>query len=235
MKVKIDLKLAYVLLLLSCCCLLNACQSIQSTYTANKRIEEQKERAAKINVRLAMAYLERKDILRAKHKFLLALEEAPQLPETAYAMGYFLEQTGDDKGADLYYLKAIKLDPKRGDALNNYGTFLCRKKHYHESIAYFLKATQDPNYLATAAAYENAGLCAKKIPDLHEAQKYFKKALSVDSLRTTSLINLAQINYEHKNYALVKEQLEQFKRISVPTEKSLQLEAALDRHFLMYG
>src|SRR5437870_5789715 len=116
--------------LIAMCFMLAACQTSQTTNgDENKKIS-----AAKINDRLGLAYLERHDIQRAKQKFLTALDQAPDIPETWYSMAYFLESTGNKDQAKAYYLKALATAPHRGDALNNYGTYLCRSGDYKTAV-----------------------------------------------------------------------------------------------------
>lgn len=204
--------------------LLSGCQTNSSSSQEAKK----KESVANINVRLGMAYLERHDIQRAKQKFLLALEEAPEIPETWYSMGYFMESTGNKEHAKQYYEKSISLAPKRGDVLNNYGTYLCHTGVYQASVTYFLKATQDPTYLQVAAAYENAGLCALKIPDNKSAMSYFKKALQEDPQRANSLIELAELNFQQGQYQSSRKELSQYLQLTTPTAQSYLLEKKLD-------
>lgn len=207
------------------CCLLSACQTSQDTVLQQTK----KISAAKINDRLGMAYLERHDILRAKQKFLLALEQAPHIPEPWYSMAYFLETTGNKDQARKYYLKAISLAPERGDALNNYGTFLCRGGEYKTAIHYFMKAAQDPSYLAQGSAYENAGLCSLKIPDVKNATAYFKKALAEDPERSNALIELAELNFRKGDFKSARSGLDKFLLITSPSVQSFLLEKKLDK------
>ncbi|VVC77068.1 Photosystem I assembly protein Ycf3 [Aquicella siphonis] len=205
--------------------LLAACATTrESSQTDTKMVS-----AAKINDRLGMAYLERNDIQRAKQKFILALDEAPHIPETWYSMAYFMESTGNKEEAKKYYLKAIEVAPGRGDALNNYGTYLCRAGDYRGAVNYFVKATQDPKYLQAASAYENAGICALKIPSEQDAKKYFTKALAEDPQRPASLIELAELNYKQGDYKLSRQQLDQHLQLASPSMKSYMLEKKLDQ------
>lgn len=155
--------------------------------------EARQAKIAGINIQLGMAYLNKGDNQRAKQKLLYALQKDPKLPEAWYSMGYYLEKTGQKKEAQQYYLKAINLAPKRGDVQNNYGTYLCRSGYYQQSITHFLEATRDPQYLDLASAYENAGLCALKIPDKAQAKKYFNQALEQDPTRTVSMNELSKL------------------------------------------
>ncbi len=180
-------------LFLLSCCILTACSSFNSS---DSQEDKKKIDTAKINTQLGLAYLQRNEISRAKQKLLLALDEAPNLPETNYSMAYFLEVTGNKEESNTYYLKAISIAPERGDTHNNYGTFLCRSGHYEASIQQFLLATRDPNYLDTAAAYENAGFCSLKIPDKQQAKMYFSKAIEQDPTRNSSSYELSQLKKE---------------------------------------
>lgn len=129
---------------------------------------------AKINVQLGLAYLDKKEIAQAKLKFLEAKQQAPKEPLVWYSMAYFFERTGDLKKAQSYYQTAISLSPQSGCAHNNYGTFLCRQGKYREAIEQFNLAVQDEYYLDAAGAYQNAWICALRIPDIPLAQYYLK-------------------------------------------------------------
>lgn len=140
----------------------------------------QNPEAAKYNTQLGLAYLQQGDISRAKEKLLLATRQAPKDPLALEAMGYFFDITQQTVEAEKYYQMALKLAPKDGTVQNNYGGHLCRQQLYHEAINYFLLAAADINYLSTATAYENAGLCALQIPDYKLAKLYLERALAID-------------------------------------------------------
>lgn len=185
------LKYIHIIMFVALFCLLSACASVNST---NSEEQARKVKTAKINAQLGIAYLERRNLQRAKQKLLLALEQGPTIPEPWYSMAYFLEATGNKDDASIYYQKAISVAPTRGDAQNNYGTFLCRNGDYRGSIEHFMLAVKDPTYLDPADAYENAGLCALKIPDKTMATKYFSQALQQDPSRMVSERKLRELN-----------------------------------------
>lgn len=170
--------------------LLTAC----STGKTSSLDEQKKIKTAEINIQLGLNYLAKQDTQRAKRKLLVALRQAPTLPEAWYSMGYFMESTGDSKEAGKYYAKAVSLGGKRGDVQNNYGTYLCRNGEYAEAIKHFMIATKDPDYLDAASAYENAGLCSLKIHDKEHAIQYFRQALAQDPDRRLSEQELAKLS-----------------------------------------
>lgn len=182
---------------------------------AKRRLE-----TAKINAQLGMGYLQRNNIKRAKAKLLLALKQGPQIPEPWYSMGYFLEATGNKTAANEYYLKAIKVAPDRGDAHNNYGTYLCRQGAYRKSLRHFDMAAHDKTYLDAAAAYENAGLCSMKMKDFHRATRYFRQALQEDPSRSVSLLKLAMSQYQLGDYTQADESMKKYAVFAKQTEES---------------
>jgi type IV pilus assembly protein PilF len=166
--------------------------------------------AANYNVQLGVGYLQQGDVQRAKQKLLLAQAQAPDSAQVQDAMGYFHENTGDNQAAQNSYLKALALDNKSGASQNNYGAFLCRTGHYQEAVQHFLLAVQDPNYLNTAEAYENAGLCALQIPDLSNAQSYFLQAVQHDPRRANSYLELAQLSFNQNNFVQAQQYFNQY-------------------------
>lgn len=195
--------------------------SADSSTTSSKAAT--KSEAAKINAQLGMAYLEQKNVQRAKMKLLLALNQGPDIPEPWYSMGYFLEATGDNTEAAKYYLKAVEIAPDRGESQNNYGTFLCRQGKYAESIKHFLLAANAQNYLDPAAAYENAGLCSMNSGAYKQAAGYFKQALLKDPGRNLSLLKLAETNVKLGHYKEAKAFMVQYLLVAAPTPESEKL------------
>jgi type IV pilus assembly protein PilF len=207
---------------------LSACSTTKST-SSETEDKNKKISTAKINTQLGIAYLEQHNIPRAKRKFLLALDEAPNIPDTWYTMGYFLEVTGDKEQAKKYYLKSIALAPQRGDVQNNFGTFLCRSGEYQAAIEHFKLATKDINYVDTAGAYENAALCALKIPNKQLALLYFNKTMEQDPDRPSVYLELADLNYKEGKYRLSKQNLDRFLQLSPPNKTSFELSDQLEK------
>jgi type IV pilus assembly protein PilF len=190
--------------------LLQACQH-SSVVKAEKIARLQKHHeAASYNTQLGLAYLKQGDTPRAKRKLLTALDLAPDAADVNVAMAYYFEKTGEIKKAQLYYQRALALAPNSGAQLNNYGTFLCRLGRYKEAERYFLKAVNDTHYIHTAAAYENAGLCATAMPDYSKAKHYYIKALQQDPRRKQALYELAAIELKQKHAGKALEYMQKY-------------------------
>ena len=187
---KVLMAVAVFLLLISC---QSAGYLLSGSSSEYGESLSKQQKAADMNVQLGIAYLQQGYTVRAKSKLLLALRQAPHWPPALDAMAYYLEMTGDNALAQQYYKKALYFAPQEGRSQNNYGAYLCRTGQYSRAIDHFIKAVQDPNYIETAEAYENAGLCALKIPNNALAEQYFLKAIRLDPHRETSMLELAHL------------------------------------------
>lgn len=186
------------LFLIALCFLTQSCQHSDENKGSSKN-EPDLTKAASFNMQLGLGYLRQGDRPRAKKKLLLALDQEPNSPDANAAMAYYLEQTNEMDDAKKYYLKAITLSANSGAQLNNYGSFLCKRGEYSQAEAYFLKAIKDPQYIHTAGAYENAGLCMLALPEEKKAKLYFTKALDQDPSRRESLYELAKLESKEGN------------------------------------
>ncbi len=198
-------------ILLSCSLL--GCSSI--TTSKNKS----NVTAANYNVQLGLGYLGENNTSRAKQKLLLALNQAPNWSVALDAMAYYLEVTGDKQNAALYYQKALKASPNSGAALNNYGTFLCRTGRFQDAEQYFLKAGNTIDYLNSAEAYENAGLCELGVPNQALAEKYLLKALEQDPNRTAALWELSKINFHRGDVKTAYRYIVRYNQLALPDAK----------------
>ncbi len=191
--------------------LLSACTS-----STGPQVDEVKQRqsknakAAEVNVQLGLGYLRQGNVRRAKQKLVTAKEQAPNSPDVLGALGYYFEQTDNAIQAERYYRQALHLAPGHGAQLNNYGAFLCRKGKYTEADKFFERASKDLNYMNSAGALENAGLCSLAIPNLAMAKGYFEKAVAQDPKRVKSIYELARIALESKDYKTALRWAEQY-------------------------
>lgn len=206
--VVIVFKAVLQLLLIITCLLVQSCQHNDDKTTINNS-QPDLSKAALFNMQLGLGYLKQGDRPRAKKKLLIALKQEPESADINAAMAYYLEQTHELEQAKKYYLKAISLSSNSGAQLNNYGTFLCRQADYRKAVDYFLKAVQDPNYIHTAGAYENAGLCVLSVPDREKAKFYFTSALNQDPSRRESLYELVKLEEQENHSARALELIQQ--------------------------
>lgn len=214
-----SIKISFCILL----SVLTACKSIEKkqdedVIVINSRVSQ--EKASRYNVQLGMAYLRQDNVVRAKRKLVTALKQDPKSASANGAIAYFFEKTGQLEKANDYYHKAMALAPGSGAEYNNYGAYLCRRGHYNEAEKYFNKAVTDINYVNSAAAIENAGLCSLSSPNQAKAKNYFIKALQQDPHRTQSLIQLVKIELSQGDVQLAENTMKYYQAYA---QKSPQL------------
>ena len=113
------------------------------------------------------------------------------------------------------------MDPLNADTQHNYATLLCTQGDYQQAEQAFLKAINTPNYLQTAASYQNAAYCEEAAGDLIKAIDYATLALSYAPNKINLNLFLAKLNITVKKYQAAKSNLFTFQRHSEPTAESL--------------
>jgi len=208
----------YFVIVLMSCFLLSGCQNsggIKSTYV------KPNQKAAELNMRLGLNYLQRGDYKIALEKLDKALQQDPSLTSAHNTIAALYKQLGEMDKAEYHYKKAVSLEPKYSAAQNNYGAFLCQQGRYKEAEKRFLAALDNPLYRNPAQAYENAGLCASRIPNIELTEQYLRKALQLNPRLGKSLLALAEIRYDQSDYLASRAYIERYRDASAWTPKAL--------------
>ena len=198
--------------------LLPACSIIDSIPTT-----EETTRTVQNNVDLGVGYLKRGQLDVALEKIQNALDVRWEASDAHTVAALIYERMEKFDQADEHYQYAIEFKPRDGGVLNNYGVFLCRQKRWDEAVSKFITAVKQPNYNTPSQAYENAGACARKIPDLKSAEKYLRLALDGNPKLPTALFEMAEISYDKNNHLLVRAYLQRYQEVASHTSRSLWL------------
>jgi type IV pilus assembly protein PilF len=130
--------------------------------------------------------------------------------------------------ADANFRKAVQLEPNNSESHNNYGSFLCSKGRYDESIKEFLVAVSNPLYGTPAVAYTNAGICSIRKNDAVKGEIYLKQALQKDPLYGPAAYQLAQLQFNRNEVAAAKATL-QNSLLTNPSAEMLWLAVQIER------
>jgi len=178
-------------------------------------------KAAEINMRLGLNYMQRGDYVVALEKLEKSLKQDPNLPSTHNTIALLYQRLGVMDKAEKHFKESISRAPSYSEAHNNYGVFLCQQEQYDESEKHFLLAIKNPLYRSPAQAIENAGLCVSRIPDLVRAEAHFHKALQINPNMAKSLLHLADISYKQQDYTKAKSYMKRYKSVALWTPQSL--------------
>lgn len=207
----------YLLIFTSQLFLLTGCISVTSAPSSQPKL------MANARLALALGYLEQNEMAKAKENLEMALKLHPSNERILLAMAHYYEKVGETTSAELFYKKVLTLQPNNGDALNNYGVFLCKQGLYQQANNYFNQAVLIPSYYSIASSYENAALCSLKAQQQESAKYYFIRALEHDSLLVDSTILLAKIEIDNGEYSQARLRLLKFHQHYGYQQASLRL------------
>jgi type IV pilus assembly protein PilF len=203
--------------------LLTALTACNSTGGTRPEYVAPDPKAAEINMRLGLNYLQRGDYAVALEKLQKALKQNPNLPSAHNTIALLYQRLGEDEKAEAHFLEAVERAPDYSQAQNNFGVFLCAQQRYDEAEKRFLKAVENPLYTTPQLAYENAGLCASRKPDKDKAESYFRKALQVEPTLAKSLLQMAELSYQSESYLQARGYIQRFQSSANWTAPALYL------------
>lgn len=216
----------HLVLMVPVACLLASCVS-----TETNPVETSPTDAARANLQLGVAYMQRNELALAREKLEKAVDQDPQLPSVRAYLGVLYERLGEIKQADTQYRTAVRLAPKDPNVLNTYGGFLCRTGKRKDGIRYLVRAAENPVYTTPEAAYVNAATCARGIPDLEASETYLRQAIRVAPYFRDALLQLADLGLETGRPLQARAFIQRFEDAGPATAESLiigaQAETAL--------
>ena len=177
---------------------------------------------------LGAAYLQQGKYEIALSEFNEAIQIDPSYALAYNGLGLVYAALGEDAKADASYKKSIELQPRSSESHNNYGSFLCSRKRYDESITHFLEAVKNPLYSTPSLAYANAGICSARKNDVKNAEIYLNKALQIEPLTHSAATQLAEIQFKRGDATTAKQTL-QNALVASPSAETLWLGIKIER------
>ena len=186
------------------------------------------DEAARINTDLGVAYARNGDFDVALDKLLRALEQNKNYAPAHQAIAFVYQHRRDVENAERHFKRALQLSPADPNTRNNFGVFLCGQNRHAEAEKLFLQAAATPSYNEPEKAFTNAGVCARRIPDLKKAEVHLSQALRLKPDSAEALRQMASLLYERRDYPRAKAFLQRYEKIGPPTAETLWLGAKLE-------
>ena len=205
-------------------CTVMALSLLACTSTEERQREKDKAaRAASAYTQLGIEYLREGNYELSLTKLKKALELDSDYAQAHGSIAILYEKVGDDKLAEKHYKKALRLTPDDSGVHNNYGQFLCFQGRYKDANAEFMKAATNRFYATPAVPLTNAGMCAKRVPDMALAEKYFRQALKIDDKFAPALLQMAVFKFEQGAFLSSRAYLQRFQEVAEHNPESLWL------------
>lgn len=182
-------------------------------------------------IQLGLGHLRQGSTERAKEPLRKALELDSSSAEAYATLAVVYQREMEPKLAEENYRKAVSLSDGDARILNNYGGFLFEQKRYQDAYEQYLKASMDTLYTERSRVFENLGLTALRLGNPEEAKQHFQKALRMNSLRSTSLLELGLLSYASKDYVAARSYYEGFVQLARQNPQSLLLGIRLAKIF----
>jgi Flp pilus assembly protein TadD len=146
------------------------------------------------------------DFQTAVSKLKVYLQAKPNDDLAWTILGNAYEKLKDDKNAEASYLKALKINPKRFEALTGMGILQRKRKNYDAALSYYQKSLAiNPNY---AQAYTSMSVIALKQNKDKQALEYAKKAYDLEKNEPVITANLA-IAYHYNGMKDLRDKMTQ--------------------------
>lgn len=178
---------------LLCALFLAGCTGLKTGTTSGDK-NGSSESAMQAYTTLGLQYLQTGDTANAKIAVQRALDISDDYAPAYNALALIFQAEDEIGLAEQYYLKAIANDSDSAMLYNNYGAFLFAQERYQEACTHLAKATEDPFYNRRAQAFENLGLCYRKIGRDDVAKHAFERALRTGGTRPVTLVELADLS-----------------------------------------
>jgi type IV pilus assembly protein PilF len=191
--------------------------------------EAQGRSRARIHTQLAAGYMEIGNLGVALEEIKEAHRSDPDFGP-AYNIGALIYAAlKEDRLAEQSFQRALAINPNDHDANNNYGSFLCDRKHEADAIKHFLAAVRNPLYPSPDRSYVNAGLCSRRAGNDADAAQYFEAALKIRPSEPQALYQLADLAFAKGDTATAKSLLSRLTQAGVATPEVLWLGTRVER------
>jgi len=211
---------------------LAACSSkprIVSPQPETKTFKPDLAEAAKYNVELGVAYMNRGDLALAKDRLNRAEKEAPHDPIVHSALALLDERLGQPNDADREFHTALRLAPHDPDIANNYAVYLCRSNRIDEGVKLLLRTARDPLYETPEAAYTNAAVCLRTAHRDAEAKADLLRAIALRPNFAEAVLQLASLEMQQGALRDARARIDRYLETYTATPELLDLGVRISR------
>ena len=181
------------------------------------------EQASSIYVDKGVNYMDSGQYEVALQDMQKAIELNDENSEAHNAIAVLYQRIDDRSQADSHFRKALSLKPDNFGARNNYGRFLCLNERPQEAFEQFNQVIDTKLYGQPWIPLTNAGVCARSIGQLPQAENYLRKALVANPNFPPALLEMARVSRETGQAMAARGFVQRYLGGTGPTPEALML------------
>ena len=163
--------------------------------------EPETRKRARIRLTLASNYFEQGQTSVALDEIKQSLAADPSYIPAYVLRGLVYMRMENSVLAEDSFQRALQINPRDGDALHNYGWFICESSRHAQAIELFDRALAIPNYGKRVTTQLAKGICQTRAGQLTEAEASFAKSYELDAANPITGYNLASLLYRRGEYS----------------------------------
>ena len=157
--------------------------------------ETDASRRASVRLELAGAYFSRGQMTTALDEVKKSIASNPNVAAAFNLRGLIYGNLGDHVLAEESFRRAMQLDPKDADVMQNFGWYLCQRDRYAEADVLFSRALAVPQYQDSARTLLTQGVCQARSGKTDEAEKTLVRAYALEPGNPAVAVNLSEVLY----------------------------------------
>jgi type IV pilus assembly protein PilF len=161
---------------------------------------QQLQSVASNRLALATLYFGKGEYQTALNDVKLAIQANPEYGAAYNLSGLIYAALGNMAQADASFQRALQINPRDGDTMQNYGWVLCENKRYNEALEMFQRALVQPNYRGAGSTLRAMGVCQLRDGRLADAEVSLMRSYQIDPSSAQSAVALAEVQYRRGEY-----------------------------------
>ena len=174
--------------------------SDQSKDLVTESDETDASKRAQVRMELASGYFERGQMTTALDQVKLAIVAEPGFAAAFNLRGLIYANLGDERLAEESFRRALVLNPRDADTMQNFGYFLCQKKRYAPADTLFDQALATPQYRDSGRTWLTKGVCLAFAGQLAESEASLLRAYEIEPANPAVAVNLSEVLYRRGDY-----------------------------------
>ena len=157
--------------------------------------ETDASKRGRVRLELATAYFGRGQLNTALDEVKLSIAADPKVAAAFNLRGLIYASMGDEALAEESFRRALQIDGRDADTLQNFGWYLCQKQRFPEADALFTQALTVPQYRDSPRTLMTKGVCQARAGQWLQAEGTLSRSYELDPSNPSTAVNLAEVLY----------------------------------------